>query len=461
MTTDLPLAHRYADFAASLALDDVPQTVREKVLTHLLDTLAVAHAGRTTDAAQAVEGLVLDMGGKAEASLLGAGLRLPMANAALANGTSAHALDYDDSHRPSVMHPSASLVPAALAVAEHTKSSGRELLEALVVGYEVLLRLGNSQVDPVAGQSVMFENGLHTTSVVGTVGSAVAAARLLGLDTAGIAHALTISCSFGSGILEANRVGGSVKRVHCGWAAHAGVTAALLARSGLTGPPTALEGRFGLFHAYTQGRCDPEAGSTGLGSHWESLALAVKPYPCNGFTHAVADAATALRERGVTAGQLASVEIGTAASTLRTIGEPADDKRRPANGYHAKFSAPYVFASALLSGAGDAPVTLADFDEAAVSDPARLRVAGLCTVVADETCTRIFPRHAPARVRAVTLDGREHHVEVLTNRGSPADPLTREQVEAKARTLYPGDLAVLARSVFGLEEAATVEGLVG
>ena len=176
---------------------------------------------------------------------------------------------------------------------------------------------------------------------------------LLGLDADGVADAIGIAASMGAGLLEANRTGGTVKRAHCGWAAHAGVCAAELARSGLTGPPTVLEGRFGFFQAYCGDAVTPETIVDGLGEHWEVLSVFFKPYPCNHFTHPGIDAALQLRSEGLEPNAIAEIELGA------PTGSPAHDRRTlrgedPAarSGYHAKFSGPFTVAAALLGGGG-------------------------------------------------------------------------------------------------------------
>jgi len=179
--------------------------------------------------------------------------------------------------------------------------------------------------------SVFFERGLHATSICGAVGAAVAVAMLQGQDEAGIASAAGIAASMGAGLLEANRTGGTVKRVHCGWAAHCGVAAADLARHGLTGPPTVLEGRFGFLQAFCGDRAHPDAVVRGLGTDWELPRVVFKPYPCNHFTHAGVDAALRLRAQGLAPADVTAIELGVAKPVLRTIAEPPEAKARPAS----------------------------------------------------------------------------------------------------------------------------------
>jgi hypothetical protein len=176
--------------------------------------------------------------------------------------------------------------------------------------------------------SVFFERGLHATSICGAVGAAVAVAMLQGQDEAGIASAAGIAASMGAGLLEANRTGGTVKRVHCGWAARCGVAAADLARHGLTGPPTVLEGRFGFLQAFCGDRAHPDAVVRGLGTDWELPRVVFQPYPCNHFTHAGVDAALRLRAQGLAPADVTAIELGVAKPVLRTIAEPPDAAAR-------------------------------------------------------------------------------------------------------------------------------------
>src|ERR1700704_5329758 len=200
--------------------------------------------------------------------------------------------------------------------------------------------------------SVFFERGLHATSICGAVGAAVAVAMLQGQDEAGIASAAGIAASMGAGLREANRTGGTVKRVHCGWAAHSGVAAADLARHGLTGPPTVLEGRFGFLQAFCGDRVDIGQVTDERGERWETRGIFFKPYPCNHFTQAGIDAALRLRAAGVTPESIVSLTLGVPRPVMHTIAEPVAEKKRPRSGYHAAFSGPYTVAAALLGGGG-------------------------------------------------------------------------------------------------------------
>jgi 2-methylcitrate dehydratase PrpD len=287
--------------------------------------------------------------------------------------------------------------------------------------------------DREAGNSVFFDRGQHATSICGAVGSAVAAALLMGLDEKGIADAIGIASSMGAGLLEANRTGGTVKRVHCGWAAHSGVVAAELARAGLTGPPTVIEGRFGFLHAFCGDRADVAAVVEGLGDRWELPGIFFKPYPCNHFTHAGIDAALQLRASGIQPRDITQIQLGVPTPVLRTIAEPPEAKARPESGYHAAFSGPFTIAAALVGGSG-LGVGHEDFTDEASRDEKRLAIAALVRCVTDRRCDEIFPNQFPAVVTAFLRDGTQHEIRVDVNRGGPENPLSPEELALKFRT---------------------------
>jgi len=424
------VVQQLAGLAERVRTDGLPSKLREDVARRVLDVLGNSLGARHQPAAQSVAALVTSWGGTAEATAIGTGQQLPAPSAALLNGTLAHSLDFDDTHLPSVLHPSASVVPAALAVGEATGATGAQLLDAAGVGVEVAVRLGMGGYSEELGNSEFFERGLHATSITGTVGAAVAAAMLAGLDAGGIADAAGIACSMGAGLLEANRTGGTVKRVHCGWAAHAGVTAAQLAQHGMTGPPTVIEGRFGFLYAHCGDRSDIAAVVDRLGEHWELPGIFFKPYPCNHFTHAGIDAALELRSRGIEAAAIESIELGVPSPVLRTIAQPAEAKARPESGYHAAFSGPYTVAAA-LTGGGGLGLGHEDFTDEAAADESRLALAAKVTCVADARCDEIFPHQFPAVLRVRLTDGSEHEVRVDANRGGPQNPLTSEELAQK------------------------------
>jgi 2-methylcitrate dehydratase PrpD len=429
---DPTLVQRLASFAAEQRYSDLPVGVRDSVPGRVLDVLGIAAAALDLDTSGAVVDYVRDAGGSAQATAIGLSSRVPVAQAALVNGTLAHSLDYDDTHLPSVLHPSAAVVPAALAAAERSGASGRDLVVAVAVGLEVCVRIGMAGYDRSAGDSLYFARGQHATSICGALGGAAAAALVSGLGADGVANAVGVAASMASGIIEANRTGGTVKRIHCGWAAHAAVSAAELVARGLTGPPSVLEGRFGFFQAFLDGQFDASAITAGLGEEWAVPGIFYKPYPANHFTHCAADAALALRARGIRPSDIEAIHVGVAGPTVRTIGEPLAVKQAPQTGYQAQFSAPYVVAAALLGGGG-LGLSLDDFTDELARDPERQALMAKVTVGPDARCDAIYPHQFPAVLTARLTSGAEIVEEMLTNRGGPDRPLSSDELAGKFR----------------------------
>ena len=460
-------AQQVGAFAQATSLADLPPEVADSVGSRVLDVLGIAVAAAPLDTSRAARRWAHEQGGRPVASAVGLPTMTAAPTAAFVNGVLAHSLDYDDTHLPSVLHPSAAVVPAALAAAERAGATGAEVVRAVAIGLEVCVRLGMAGYDEAAGNSVFFEHGQHATSICGALGGAVAASLLDdrgGLpESERVVHALGVAASMASGIIEANRTGGTVKRMHCGWAAHAAVSAADLVRHGVTGPPTVLEGRFGFFRAWLHDTGRIEAVTDGLGSHWEVPRIFFKPYPANHFTHAVIDAAAALRGRGVTPERVASLVVGVPAANLRTVGEPIEVKRRPQTGYMAQFSAPYAVTVGLLGGGG-LGASLEDYDDRHVADPVRLDLMDRTTVEPDDECSAIFPRQFPAVVRATLTDGTELEEKALTTRGGPERPLSYDELATKfrdnaARGLDGAGVERLAEACRGLADLPEVSSL--
>ena len=456
-------AQRLGELAHEVAQQGLPAELRDDMAGRVVDLLGNCLAATSEKPAGIVTAMVGEWGGRPVATGIGSATRLPASSAALVNGTLAHSLDFDDTHLPSVLHPSSAVLPAALAVAEQTGASGTALLDAATVGVEITCRLGMAGYDREANNSVFFDRGQHATAICGAVGAAAAAGMLLGLDAEGLTSAIGIACSMGAGVIEANRTGGTVKRVHCGWAAHSGVVAADLARHGLTGPPTVLEGRFGFLQAFCGDRVDIAAVTDGLGDRWETPGIFFKPYPCNHFTHAGIDAALRMRADGVTSDRIVELTLGVPEPVLRTIGEPPEEKARPRSGYHAAFSGPYTVAAA-LTGGGGLGVFHEDFTDAAAADPQRLALAAKVTCVGDPECTAIFPRQFPAVLTARLTDGSTRTEKVPANRGGPDRPLSRGELTEKfvlnsARATTRDTAHRIAELAWGLRDGVAVHEL--
>jgi 2-methylcitrate dehydratase PrpD len=454
------LGARIAEFAVGAVRGGVPAEVITSVGQRTLDVLGLCVAAYRLPTSAAIVEHVRDQGGHGQATAIGVPERITAAQAALVNGVLAHSLDYDDTHLPSILHPSASVVPAALAAAEHTSAAGQLTARAIAVGLEVAVRLGMAGYDEALGNSVFFEHGQHATSITGAMGSAVAAALIYGGGEADVLHALGLTASMASGVIEANRTGGTVKRLHCGLAAQAGVTAAQLVRRGFTGPPTILEGRFGFFHAWLHGRYFPEAVTDGLGDTWAVPGIFFKPYPANHFTHAVVDAGRALRERGVRPADVASAVVGVPSAVLRTIGQPIEVKRAPETGYQAQFSGPYALAVGLFGGGG-LGAGLDDYTDELARDPLRRELMAKVEMVPEPRCDEIYPHQFPAVVTVRATTGEVIVEQVMANRGGPARPLGDDELAVKFRDNVAGRLPAPAadavrRNVLALQTVPAI-----
>ena len=451
-------------FAAATRARGLPPELVHDVKRRVLDVVGNSLGAHGYEPARIALTVASAWGGAERATAFGSGARFPAAAAALVNGTLAHTLDFDDTHLPSVLHPSASVVPAALAVAEAEGRSGMEAIVAIAVGNEINVRLGSAGFDAGSNVNLFFEHGLHATSICGALAAAATAATLMGLDADVVGHAIAIACSMGAGLLEANRTGGTVKRIHCGWAAHSGIAAAELARAGLTGPLTVMEGRFGFLQATCGDRADAGWLTRGLGTDWELPKIGFKPYPCNHFTHPGIDAALQLRAAGLRPDRIESMVLGAPTSVLRTIGQPPEEKARPQSGYHAQFSGPFTVAAALVGGGG-LGLYLDDFSDELARNPVRLALAAKVRCTPDEECDRLFPHSFPARLTVTTIDGELLEAFVPSSRGGVESPLSDDELGLKfelnaGRTLPRQQVDALREAVSGLDRQPTLDQLV-
>jgi 2-methylcitrate dehydratase PrpD len=448
------LAQRCAHFAVGADPARAPAEVRAAARLHILDTFGCGLAasalgtgayGRAAMAAAAEPG---------RATVIGAAAPMAADRAALANGTLCHGLDFDDTHAEAIAHVSAVVLPAALAAAQDAGASGAELVSAYLAGSEIVARVG-----ALAAPSYMTR-GFHPTSVCGVFGAAAAAARLYGLDEARTAHALGIAGSLASGLFEYLADGADTKPLHAGWAAHAGVSAAWLARAGASGPATVLEGRFGVLRAFFDRDADDLAAFPADG-RWETPRISFKPYPACHFVHSSIDAAAALRvAEGVRAEDIESIELAVPAPAVELVLEPRAAKLAPRTPYDAKFSLPYSVATMLARG----EVGVASYTAQAIGDRQVLALAAR-----SEHRPRDFASYPGSMPGAVTLrlkDGRVLERVEPHERGGPDRPLPDGEVLAKFRrnaalAVDAGDAQALEAAVLALDEQGDVSFIGG
>jgi len=437
------VARRYARFLLDSSLRGLPARVADRASLLALDALGSCLASSREDFGRAVLETAERLGGAEESTLIGRKAKVSAANAVLANATLAHGLDFDDTREDAIVHTGSVAVTTALAVGEAIGASGRAVLEALVAGVEVMCRVG------LAVPGRFHARHYHPTSLAGSFAAAAVAGRLYGLDEDQLVNAFGICGSQASGIIEYLADGSWTKRLHPGWAAHAGVTAALLAHAGFTGPETVFEGAHGFYQAFAGGhdgrRLDDLLAT--LGSTWELENLTFKPYPCGSIAHPYMDCAARLRDRHrIRPEDIASISCRTAEGPVPRLWEPLAAKHAPKNGYASKFSLPYLLAVILVKGRA----TLAEFTDEAVRDGAVLAVAGKVRYELDPSID--YPRQFIGHVAIRLRDGRLLEERQDHPRGGPDFPMTREELEAK----FLGNAAV---AVSG-EQAQRVRRLV-
>ncbi|MFG1230038.1 MmgE/PrpD family protein [Xanthobacter wiegelii] len=422
-----------AAYAAHLALADLPGPVIARAERLVLDFAGnVVRGGAEAESSSVLRAMVrragLDAAGPC--TVLGEACTYGPAAAALLNGAFGHSLDFDDTHSESSLHPSAPVVPAALAAAELTSASGGDLVAGIIAGIEVCCRLGLA-LDPTRH----YARGFHPTATAGTFGAAAAAARVMGLGPDAVAAAFGVAGSQAAGSLQFLANGAWNKRYQVGAAAMNGLMAALLAAEGFKGSEAAIEGIHGFLKGYSDG-ADPEVAIRGLGSEFETLRIGLKPYPSCRYTHAALDGLLALRARhGLAGADVTHVEIGLHRNGIALTGAPLADKRRARSVVDGQFSMPFTAAVALDQG------SFGWDDYRRLGDPALDALADRIDVVADPL-----------------LEGRRHPfgatLKLVTARGyfeaEIADPSGEPETFPDDSALR-GKFDILARPVLGDE----------
>ena len=381
----------------------------------LVDFFAVSLAARYESTATSVIEMVAETGETGNATVLCSGARTSAPLAALVNGTVAHTLDFDDTLWSYIGHPTAVVLPAACALAEGCTCSGKELLEAFTLGVEAAHLIGKSV--PAA----LCARGFHPTPIVGTVAAAAAAALVSNEDTAGITRAMTLATNMASGLRQ--NFGSSAKPIVAGWAAHAGIMAALMAQQGLTGSESALEGPQGFYQATSSQAVAIEAIES------DELALispgvGLKLYPCCTGTHPAIDAMLSItREFDHTSERVRSVEVTVTPEVLGELIYPL-----PLNAAQARFSLPYCTAIVFQK----AQVELDHFREPFSVDPEVIEFMKRIRVRSDSSLERTGGSNCPAARAIVTTDtGRQYESCIGAARGNPSNPATNEELDRK------------------------------
>jgi 2-methylcitrate dehydratase PrpD len=370
----------------------------------------------------------------------------------LVNGVLAHSLDFDDTHAAGTLHPGAPVISAAIAAGEMVGASGADILAAIIAGSEVTCRVA---VSLPAGDH--YARGYHPTATCGVFGAAAAAARVFGLDAAGVESALGIALSQSAGSLQFLTDGAWTKRFQVGWASMAGLSAATLAREGFKGATDSLSGRHGFMSTYAPNP-NPERAVQDLGTVFELMATAVKPYPSCRYGHAGIDAVLALRaEHGLRPEQIEQITYGTSKAGMLLVGEPAAKKINPQNVVDGQFSGPFVMASAMATGK-------MDWDSYnGLQDPVIRSLLPKFVSVNDPEIEAEFPTNMSGKV-TILAEGKTYTHIVVVPKGEPSNFLTEAELRAKFAGLTTTVLGVagsaaLADAVLRLDKTDDVSSL--
>lgn len=418
----------------------------ETVKAAVLDSVGVALSGSRERSARLVADRVAHEGGRPAASVFGRGFRVPAAAAALANATATHAELFDDNNVPMIAHPSACLVASVLALAQERNAKGAEVVAAYAAGFEVEVALGR-WLNPAH-----YEAGWHATSVLGTVGAAAGAARLLRLDAERMRMALGMAASFAAGIRR--NFGTMTMALHAGHAAWSGITVACLAEDGFESDPEALTGRYGFGPLFAGGEVRVPQIRDGRPLELTVSGIIVKPYPSGAPTHAAIDGVLALRTaHAIRTDDVVRVTCEVSPWNFKTLRSDP-----PRDGLQAKVSMAYCLARALRDGSVDQR----HFVDASVTEPTIVSLMERIAMVPNEG----LPDNGefPARVTIELADGRRVVRQVDHPPGSPARPLSRGELESKfarcaADVLAPDAIGECRARLWGLEDEPSVAPL--
>jgi 2-methylcitrate dehydratase PrpD len=407
--------------------NDLSDDVIDRIKYLLLDYIGVAARGSLSGSSIPVLRLVQDLDKTAEgAVVIGTNVKVSPPYAALANGTAAHSLELDDVVNEASLHPAVAIMPAAMAAAQLAGCSGKEFLAAIVIGYEVAIKLGIA-LDPAAH----YARGFHPTGTCGTMGAAMTAAKILGLNQSAMTNALGIAGSMAAGSMEFLSDGSFTKRLHPGWAAHSGIMAALLAGNDFTGPGTIVEGKFGFLHSYSL-KPDPEKILRTWGKPYEIMRTSIKPHSCCRYKQGPIDGILKiLRENRLNAADIEKVTLGILKAGFALVAEPEELKRNPMSVVDAQFSMPFGAAVAMLHG----KATLDEYTLENVKSSQVKELMDRIHCVEDAELEKEYPQKWPASVNLVAKDGKQFSARIDYPKGDPENPLSWDELIDKFKNL--------------------------
>jgi len=439
-------------FCAELRFESLPSQIVERTKDLVLDHLGVSLFGSTLPWSAMVRNVALHEGARGDSTIYGWG-KTSTRNAALVNGAAAHAIEFDDTHDEAMQHPGCVVIPAAIAIGEALDRNGRELIAAIVAGYEAQCRVGR------AIGSEMMSRGFHATAACGVFGAAAAVANLLRASPSELDNAFGIAASMSGGVMQFSEDAerNMIKRLHSGLPAERGVLAALLAHEGFTGPSGAVEGRYGVARMLA-GIEDVSMMCDGIGERFEIERISIKLYPCCKQFHSMIEAIEACRAaESFVAEDIEAIEaIGTHAMIDTHM------QYRPQSAMAAQYSLPYATAAAIVLNPRDSR----SFDAPAIYGEDVLRLADRVRASWSEELERHFPSKYPGGVRIRLRNGRTIERAVLDAESSPEKPMGRAEVRGKFESTTDSLIsrycrAGIVHAVVALDTATDVRTLGG
>ena len=426
------LSRFVAEWAVSTRYADLPDEVTGAVTTFITDHFGVALGGTPKESSKILFELARRWSpSHGNSTIVGRGLKSTPALAALVNGATGHALELDDDHREGTQHPGVAIIPAAFAVAEDLEASGQDLILAVTLGFEIMIRLGEAHL----GKSYLC--GFHPTGTCGSIGAAVAAGKLLGLNVEQMTGAIGLGASQSSGLSTFRSNGAWNKRLHPGHAAQAGVLSAYLSHANYRGPSESLLSPEGWLQAYAyKGEFDVGRITNGLGTKWDLLDNSIKVHACCRFAAPIVDATLdAVLEHDIQPEQVVSAQVGMAKFPLyRSLTEPRDRKYHPTSVVDAQFSAPFAVAVSIVKRRA----FVDEYSEEGIQDAKVLALAKKVTWYVDDEAERLWPKRYPAQVDITLTDGRVIRSRVEWPKGDPENPASPEDLRHKFNMLALG-----------------------
>ena len=437
------LSRFVAEWAVSTRYSDLPENVVDAVTTFIADHFGVVLGGTTKQSSK----ILLEIAqrwapARGVSTIVGCGKQSTPALAALVNGATGHALELDDDHREGTQHPGVAIIPAAFAVGEDLGVSGNELITAVALGFEIMIRLGEAHL----GKSYLC--GFHPTGTCGSIGAAVAAGKLLQLNVEQMTGAIGLGASQSSGLSTFRSNGAWNKRLHPGHAAQAGVLAAYLAHANYRGPSESLLSPEGWLQAYAyKGEYDVERITKNLGTTWDLLDNSIKVHACCRFAAPIVDATLdVVAKHDIRPEQVRSAVVGMAEFPLyRSLTEPRERKYHPTSVVDAQFSAPFAVAVSIVKRRA----FVEEYSEQGIQDAQVLALAKKVTWRVDEAAERMWPKRYPAQVDITMTDGRVLTSRVEWPKGDPENPVSPDELLTKFVMLAEGVLgAARARDAY-------------